>query len=198
MFISFLGGTVRAVKGYVNSEDALDSWEAFKNGLSGLFGDRQKYSRRAEEQLKCRAQRSGSKRSFKTKLKRFWPQCQQKPTETRPRPTCAAVTRKSEFLFRDSHLNQKNVCGERLTTDLFPLRTSWTCNALLPREKSCLLTIIRAADRTSTTLTLKNSSTKLRSPFYASPRGRSPTRRFRSPSPYRRSSQSPSRRREEN
>ncbi|GFV09224.1 CCHC-type domain-containing protein [Trichonephila clavipes] len=43
---------------YVNNEDALDSWEAFKNGLSGLFGDRQKYTRRAEEQLKCRAQRS--------------------------------------------------------------------------------------------------------------------------------------------
>ncbi|GFV95468.1 retrotrans_gag domain-containing protein [Trichonephila clavipes] len=37
----------------------LDSWEAFKNGLSGLFGDRQKYTRRAEEQLKGRAQRSG-------------------------------------------------------------------------------------------------------------------------------------------
>ncbi|GFU92122.1 CCHC-type domain-containing protein [Trichonephila clavipes] len=34
------------------------------------------------------------KRSFKTKLKGFWPQCQQKPTETRPRPTYAAVTRK--------------------------------------------------------------------------------------------------------
>ncbi|GFV48122.1 CCHC-type domain-containing protein, partial [Trichonephila clavipes] len=33
--------------------------EAFKNGLSGLFGDRQRYTRRAEEQLKCRAQRSG-------------------------------------------------------------------------------------------------------------------------------------------
>ncbi|GFT44649.1 retrotrans_gag domain-containing protein [Trichonephila clavipes] len=44
---------------YVNNEDALDSWEAFKNGLSGLFGDRQKYTRRAEEQLKFRAQRSG-------------------------------------------------------------------------------------------------------------------------------------------
>ncbi|GFU03660.1 retrotrans_gag domain-containing protein [Trichonephila clavipes] len=44
---------------YVNNEDALDSWEAFKNGLSGLFGDHQRYTRRAEEQLKCRAQRSG-------------------------------------------------------------------------------------------------------------------------------------------
>ncbi|GFY12581.1 CCHC-type domain-containing protein [Trichonephila clavipes] len=51
----FLDGTAR--QWYVNNEDALDSWEAFKNGLSGLFGDRQKY--RAEEQLKCRAQRSG-------------------------------------------------------------------------------------------------------------------------------------------
>ncbi|GFW92706.1 retrotrans_gag domain-containing protein [Trichonephila clavipes] len=53
----FLDGTAR--QWYVNNEDALDSWEAFKNGLSGLFGDRQKYTRRAEEQLTCRAQRSG-------------------------------------------------------------------------------------------------------------------------------------------
>ncbi|GFT49718.1 CCHC-type domain-containing protein [Trichonephila clavipes] len=53
----FLDDTAR--QWYVNNEDALDSWEAFKNGLSGLFGDRQKYTRRAEEQLKCRAQRSG-------------------------------------------------------------------------------------------------------------------------------------------
>ncbi|GFU28563.1 CCHC-type domain-containing protein [Trichonephila clavipes] len=53
----FLDGTAR--QWYVNNEDALDSWEAFKNGISGLFGDRQKYTRRAEEQLKCRAQRSG-------------------------------------------------------------------------------------------------------------------------------------------
>ncbi|GFU62992.1 CCHC-type domain-containing protein [Trichonephila clavipes] len=53
----FLDGTARLW--YVNNEDTLDSWEAFKNGLSGLFGDRQKYTRRAEEQLKCRAQRSG-------------------------------------------------------------------------------------------------------------------------------------------
>ncbi|GFV72484.1 CCHC-type domain-containing protein [Trichonephila clavipes] len=34
------------------------------------------------------------KRSFKTKLKGFWPQCPTKPTETRLRPTYAAVTRK--------------------------------------------------------------------------------------------------------
>ncbi|GFS49324.1 CCHC-type domain-containing protein, partial [Trichonephila inaurata madagascariensis] len=37
----FLDGTAR--QWYVNNEDALDSWEAFKNGL---FGDRQKYTRR--------------------------------------------------------------------------------------------------------------------------------------------------------
>ncbi|GFW59855.1 CCHC-type domain-containing protein [Trichonephila clavipes] len=46
----FLDGTAR--QWYVNNEDALDSWEAFKNGLSGLFGDRQRYTRRAEEQTK--------------------------------------------------------------------------------------------------------------------------------------------------
>ncbi|GFU88081.1 retrotrans_gag domain-containing protein [Trichonephila clavipes] len=43
----FLDGTAR--QWYVNNEDALDPWEAFKNGLSGLFGDRQKYTRRSEE-----------------------------------------------------------------------------------------------------------------------------------------------------
>ncbi|GFU02268.1 CCHC-type domain-containing protein [Trichonephila clavipes] len=34
------------------------------------------------------------KRSFKTKLKGFWPQCQQNLQKLRPRPTYAAVTRK--------------------------------------------------------------------------------------------------------
>ncbi|GFT36988.1 retrotrans_gag domain-containing protein [Trichonephila clavipes] len=53
----FLGGTAR--QWYVNNEDALDSWEALRKRLSGLFGDRQKYIRTAEEQLKCRAHRSG-------------------------------------------------------------------------------------------------------------------------------------------
>ncbi|GFV43451.1 retrotrans_gag domain-containing protein, partial [Trichonephila clavipes] len=44
-----------------------------------------------------------------------------KPTETRPRPTYAAVTRKYRApVFRNSHLNQeKQMCGGRLTTDLF-------------------------------------------------------------------------------
>ncbi|GFT52734.1 transposon Ty3-I Gag-Pol polyprotein [Trichonephila clavipes] len=37
---------------YVNNEDALNSWEAFKNGLSGLFGDRQKYTRKGRRTTK--------------------------------------------------------------------------------------------------------------------------------------------------
>ncbi|GFY28786.1 retrotrans_gag domain-containing protein [Trichonephila clavipes] len=137
----FLEGTAR--HWYVNNEDALDSWEAFKNGLRGLFGDRQKYTRRAEEQLKCQAQRSGeSTQSYiqsvlelcqetdlvslirtivREEVHRLINQTQEsldsdpqsleeitqdevekvlalvsaKPTETRPRPTYAAVTRKS-------------------------------------------------------------------------------------------------------
>ncbi|GFY05855.1 retrotrans_gag domain-containing protein [Trichonephila clavipes] len=59
----FLDGTAR--QWYVNNEDALDSWEAFKNGLSGLFGDRQKYTRRAEEQLKCRAPHTHTHTAFR-------------------------------------------------------------------------------------------------------------------------------------
>ncbi|GFS63492.1 CCHC-type domain-containing protein [Trichonephila clavipes] len=53
----FLDGTAR--QWYVNNENTLDSWEVFKNARSGLFGERQKYTRRAEKQLKCQAQRSG-------------------------------------------------------------------------------------------------------------------------------------------
>ncbi|GFW76018.1 retrotrans_gag domain-containing protein [Trichonephila clavipes] len=68
----FLDGTAR--QWYVNNEDdALDSWEAFKNGLSGLFGKRQKYTRRAEVQLKCRAQRSGEYIVLHTKCIRTLP-----------------------------------------------------------------------------------------------------------------------------
>ncbi|GFW85436.1 CCHC-type domain-containing protein [Trichonephila clavipes] len=86
-----------------------------------------------------------------------------KPTETRPRPTYAAV---------DQHTPL-----ERLS-----------------------LTTLETADGTSTTLALKKkyADQTLRR-FTPSPtRGRSPIRRYRSPSPYRRSSQSPGRRSEEN
>ncbi|GBN48382.1 hypothetical protein AVEN_91346-1 [Araneus ventricosus] len=42
----FLDGTAK--QWYVNHEDILNSWKAFKTGISGLFGDRQKYSRKPE------------------------------------------------------------------------------------------------------------------------------------------------------
>ncbi|GFT12761.1 retrotrans_gag domain-containing protein [Trichonephila clavipes] len=62
-----------------------------------------------------------------------------KPTETRPRPTYAAVTRKYRAPVQKFPPEpRKQMCGERLTTDLFVSTTSWTCNALLPREKGCL------------------------------------------------------------
>ncbi|GFT76783.1 hypothetical protein TNCV_2102651 [Trichonephila clavipes] len=74
----------------------------------GLFGDRQKYTRRSEEQLKCRAQRSGEstqsyiqsvldfakRRDRSRRVERVLAPVSTKPTETRPRPTYAAVTRK--------------------------------------------------------------------------------------------------------
>ncbi|XP_055927012.1 uncharacterized protein LOC129958511 [Argiope bruennichi] len=53
----FLDGTAK--QWFENNEDNLNSWEAFKNGLLGLFGDRQKHTKKAEEQLKYRAQRPG-------------------------------------------------------------------------------------------------------------------------------------------
>ncbi|GFV11793.1 hypothetical protein TNCV_1043771 [Trichonephila clavipes] len=62
------------------------------------------------------------KRSFKTKLKGVWPQCSaSKPTETRPRPTYAAVTRKYRAPVQKfpPEPRKKQMCGERLTTDLF-------------------------------------------------------------------------------
>ncbi|GFW47484.1 retrotrans_gag domain-containing protein [Trichonephila clavipes] len=140
----FLDETAR--QWYVNNEDALDSsWEAFKNGLSGLFGDRQKYTRRAEEQLKMPSpafrreytvlhtkciRTCQEKRSFKTKLKRVLAPVSTKPTETRPRPTYAAVTRKY-----------------RAPVEKFPPE---------PRKTDVLsLTTLETADGTSTTLALK-------------------------------------------
>ncbi|GBN74296.1 hypothetical protein AVEN_249438-1 [Araneus ventricosus] len=40
----FLDGTAK--QWYVNHEDVLNSWEAFKTGISELFGDRQKIPER--------------------------------------------------------------------------------------------------------------------------------------------------------
>ncbi|GFU35221.1 retrotrans_gag domain-containing protein [Trichonephila clavipes] len=123
-----------------------------------------------------------------------------KPTETRPRPTYAAVTGKYRAPVQKFPPEpEKQMCGERLTTDLFVSTADvWTCNALLPRERLSLTTL-ETADGTSTTLALKKYADQtLLAVLRQVPRGRSPIRRYRSPSPYRRSSQSPGRRSEEN
>ncbi|GFV23141.1 CCHC-type domain-containing protein [Trichonephila clavipes] len=233
----FLDGTAR--QWYVNNEDALDSWEAFKNGLSGLFGDRQKYTRRAEEQLKCRAQRSGeSTQSYiqsvlglcqEEEVHRLVNQTQEsldsdpqsleeivqdevervlapvstKPTETRPRPTYAAVTRKYRAPVQKFPPEPRKTDVWR-TADNRPV--CFHCGRpghvmRYCRERKAVFDNSRNRRRnfddvgTEEEIRRPNSSRR----FTPSPtRGRSPIRRYRSPSPYRRSSQSPGRRSEEN
>ncbi|GFX55136.1 CCHC-type domain-containing protein [Trichonephila clavipes] len=258
----FLDGTAR--QWYVNNEDALDSWEAFKNGLSGLFGDRQKYTRRAEEQLKCRAQHSGeSTQSYiqsvlglcqeasnvvpvasltdetdlvslirtivREEVHRLVNQTQEsldsdpqsleeivqdevervlapvstKPTETRPRPTYAAVTRKYRAPVQKFPPEPRKTDVWR-TADNRPV--CFHCGRpghvmRYCRERKAVFDNSRNRRRnfddvgTEEEIRRPNSSRR----FTPSPtRGRSPIRRYRSPSPYRRSSQSPGRRSEEN
>ncbi|GFW78829.1 CCHC-type domain-containing protein [Trichonephila clavipes] len=258
----FLDGTAR--QWYVNNEDALDSWEAFKNGLSGLFGDRQRYTRRAEEQLKCRAQRSGestqsyiqsvlglcqeaSKRRtvasltdetdlvslirtiVREEVHRLVNQTQEsldsdpqsleeivqdevervlapvsaKSTETRPRPTYAAVTRKYRTPVQKFPPEPRKTDVWR-TADNIPV--CFHCGRpghvmRYCRERKAVFDNSRNRRRnfddvgTEEEIRRPNSSRR----FTPSPtRGRSPIRRYRSPSPYRRSSQSPGRRSEEN
>ncbi|GFW79080.1 CCHC-type domain-containing protein [Trichonephila clavipes] len=282
----FLDGTAR--QWYVNNEDALDSWEAFKNGLSGLFGDRQKYTRRAEEQLKCRAhthtQRSGespvdernqrhskfyqmvqlyrryeAEESWSTEIckaskrrtgciltdetdlvslirtivreevHRLVNQTQEsldsdpqsleeivqdevervlapvstKPTETRPRPTYAAVTRKYRAPVQKFPPEPRKTDVWR-TADNRPV--CFHCGrpghvTRYCRERKAVFDNSRNHRRnfddvgTEEEIRRPNSSRR----FTPSPtRGRSPIRRYRSPSPYRRSSPSPGRRSEEN
>ncbi|GFT51275.1 CCHC-type domain-containing protein [Trichonephila clavipes] len=121
--------------------------------------------------------------------------CQQKPTETRPRPTYAAVTRKYRAPVQKFPPEQENRCGERLTTDLFlfhcgrPGHVMRYCRERLSLDNALLET----ADGTSTTLALKKKKYADQTLLAVTPsptRGRSPIRRYRSPSPYRRSSQS--------
>ncbi|GFV97217.1 CCHC-type domain-containing protein [Trichonephila clavipes] len=242
----FLDGTAR--QWYVNNEDALDSWEAFKNGLSGLFGDRQKYTRRAEEQLKCRAQRSGeeytaSKRRtgciltdetdlvslirtiVREEVHRLVNQTQEsldsdpqsleeivqdevervlapvstKPTETRPRPTYAAVTRKYRAPVQKFPPEPRKTDVWR-TADNRPV--CFHCGRpghvmRYCRERKAVFDNSRNRRRNFDDVGTEDTPTKLFSPFYAkSHESRSPIRRYRSPSPYRRSSQSPGRRSE--
>ncbi|GFU74393.1 CCHC-type domain-containing protein [Trichonephila clavipes] len=193
----FLDDTAR--QWYVNNEYALDSWEAFKHGLSGIFGDRQKYNRRAEEQLKCEpsAQGRAHKEIVQDKVERVSPQCQQNLQKPRPRPTYAAVTRKSRA-------SVQRFSPQPRKTDVWRTADNrsiyFHCGRLghvmrYCRERKAVFDNYRNHRQ--------NTEEEIRRPHSAhrstpSPtRGRSPIRRFRSPSPYRRSSQSPSRRREE-
>ncbi|GFV76921.1 CCHC-type domain-containing protein [Trichonephila clavipes] len=94
------------------------------------------------------------------------------------------------------------MCGERLTTDLFVFNCGRPGHVMrYCRERKAVFDNSRNRRRnfddvgTEEEIRRPNSSRR----FTPSPtRGRSPIRRYRSPSPYRRSSQSPGRRSEEN
>ncbi|GFT83182.1 CCHC-type domain-containing protein [Trichonephila clavipes] len=166
----FLDGTAR--QWYVNNEDALDSWEAFKNGLSGLFGDRQKYTRRAEEQLKMPS--PAFRREYTvlhTKCIRTLPReeivqdevervlapVSTKPTETRPRPTYAAVTKKYRAPVQKFPPEPRKTDVWR-TADNRPI--CFHCGRpghvmRYCRERKAVFDNLETADGTSTTLALK-------------------------------------------
>ncbi|GFV46356.1 transposon Ty3-I Gag-Pol polyprotein [Trichonephila clavipes] len=82
-----------------------------------------------------------------------------KPTETRLRPTYAAVTRKYRAPVQKFPPEPRKTDVWRTADNrpvCFPLRTSWTCNALLPRERKAVFdNSLETADGTSTTLALK-------------------------------------------
>ncbi|GFU31147.1 CCHC-type domain-containing protein [Trichonephila clavipes] len=143
------------------------------------------------------------KRSFKTKLKGFLAPVSTKPTETRPRPTYAAVTRKYRAPVQKFPPQPRKTDVWR-TADNRPV--CFHCGRpghvmRYCRERKAVFDNSRNRRRnfddvgTEEEIRRPNSSRR----FTPSPtRGRSPIRRYRSPSPYRRSSQSPGRRSEEN
>lgn len=53
----FLEGAAK--QWFENNEDQVDSWDKFKADISSIFGDPQHYRRKAEDELKGRAQKSG-------------------------------------------------------------------------------------------------------------------------------------------
>ncbi|GFT97557.1 CCHC-type domain-containing protein [Trichonephila clavipes] len=126
-----------------------------------------------------------------------------KPTETRPRPTYAAVTRKYRAPVQKFPPEPRKTDVWR-TADNRPVcfhcgRTGHVMRYC--RERKAVFDNSRNRRRnfddvgTEEEIRRPNSSRR----FTPSPtRGRSPIRRYRSPSPYRRSSQSPGRRSEEN
>ncbi|GFS78060.1 CCHC-type domain-containing protein [Trichonephila clavipes] len=197
----FLDGTAR--QWYVNNEDALDSWEAFKNGLRGLFSDHQKYTRRAEEQLKCRAQSSGEKEIVQDEVEKVLAPVSATLTETRPRPTYAAVTRKSRAPVQRFPPQPRKTDVWR-TADNRPV--CFYCGRpghvmRYCRERKDVFDNYRNRRRNFDDVDTEEEIRRPNSARRSTPsptRERSLIRRYRSPSPYRRSSQSPSRRMEEN
>ncbi|GFT77905.1 CCHC-type domain-containing protein [Trichonephila clavipes] len=168
-FISFL--TVLRDGGMSTTKTPLDSWEAFKNGLSGLFGDRQKYTRRAEEQLKCRAQRSGEstqsiqgvlglcqeKRSFRDEVERVLAPVSTNLQKLDPDQHYAAVTGKYRAPVQKFPPQPRKTDVWR-TADNRPV--CFHCGRpghvmRYCREKRLSLTTLETADGTSTTLALK-------------------------------------------
>ncbi|GFU86942.1 CCHC-type domain-containing protein [Trichonephila clavipes] len=126
-----------------------------------------------------------------------------KPTETRPRPTYAALTRKYRAPVQKFPPEPRKTDVWR-TADNRPV--CFHCGRpghvmRYCRERKAVFDNSRNRRRnfddvgTEEEIRRPNSSRR----FTPSPtRGRSPIRRYRSPSPYRRSSQSPGRRSEEN
>ncbi|GFV02518.1 CCHC-type domain-containing protein [Trichonephila clavipes] len=134
-----------------------------------------------------------------TDLSLLFAQSVNKTTENRPRPTYAAVTRKyRELPFRNSHLKPRKTDVWR-TADNRPVcfhcgRPGHVMRHC--RERKAVFDNPRNRRRnlddvgTEEEIRRPNSSRR----FTPSPtRGRSSIRRYRSPSPYRRSSQSPGR-----
>ncbi|GFU76644.1 CCHC-type domain-containing protein [Trichonephila clavipes] len=161
--------------GMSTTKTPLDSWGAFKNGLSGLFGDRQRYTRRAEEQLKCRAQRSGeSTQSYIQSVLDFAKRVPVQKFPPEPRKTDVWRTADNRPVCfhcgRPGHVMR--YCRER--------------KAVFDNSRNRR----RNFDDVGTEEEIRRPNSSRR--FTPSPA------RGRSPSPYRRSSQSPGRRSEEN
>ncbi|GFV66105.1 retrotrans_gag domain-containing protein [Trichonephila clavipes] len=175
-------------------EDALDSWEAFKNGLSGLFGDCQRYTRRAEEQLKCRAQRSGeSTQSYIQSVLDFAKRGSMREDEKVSHlMKGVAEDIYQAFLTREINDTASFIKWCNYIEDMKQKRVGRPRFERLPNVVPKLR---RNFDDVGTEEEIRRPNSSRR--FTPSPtRGRSPIRRYRSPSPYRRSSQSPGRRSE--
>ncbi|GFV05016.1 CCHC-type domain-containing protein, partial [Trichonephila clavipes] len=161
----FLDGIMR--QWYVNNEDALDSG---KQKWTMTFGDRQRYTRRAEEQLKCRAQRVQARKYTQSYIQSVLDFAEKTDVEKRAdnRPVC--------FTGRPGHVSR--YC----------------------RERKAVFDNSRNRRRNLTTLALKKKyADQTLAVLRQVPQEADPQYVVTDPSsPYRRSSQSPGRRSEEN